>query len=140
MNDMYSMISVKQFYENEGTSSHDETSNTSSSIQEDSPNRKETLINEYGDDDWASPMMEHPRGNLPKLKGNELDLHGCSHEEVMDSLENIMILQHNLGNWPLTVVTGNSQHMKSLVIKHAYRRGFNTRLPVNNNPGSIIVF
>ena len=129
MNDMYSMISEKQFYENEGTSSHDETSNTSSSIQE------ETLINEYGDDDWASPMMEHP-----KLKGNELDLHGCSHEEVMDSLENIMILQHNSGNWPLTVVTGNSQHMKSLVIKHAYRRGFNTRLPVNNNPGSIIVF
>jgi len=129
MNDMYSMISVKQFYENEGTSSHDETSNTSSSIQE------ETLINEYGDDDWASPMMEHP-----KLKGNELDLHGCSHEEVMDSLENIMILQHNSGNWPLTVVTGNSQHMKSLVIKHAYRRGFNTRLPINNNPGSIIVF
>ena len=113
MNDMYSMISVKQFYENEGTSS-----NTSSSI------------NEYGDDDWASP----------KLKGNELDLHGCSHEEVMDSLENIMILQCNSGNWPLTVVTGNSQHMKSLVIKHAYRRGFNTRLPVNNNPGSIIVF
>jgi len=135
MNDMYLMLALMK--------SNDLIN--SASIHEDSPNDgtsngKETRINQYGDDDWASPMMGHPRGNLPKLKGNELDLHGCSHEEVMDSLENIMILQHNSGNWPLTVVTGNSQHMKSLVIKHAYRRGFNTRLPINNNPGSIIVF
>jgi hypothetical protein len=102
----------------------------SSSIQEDSPNRKETLINQYGDDDWASP----------KLQENKLDLHGCSHQEVIDTIENIMILQYNTGNWPLEVITGNSQKMKSLVIKHAYSRGFNTKAPVNNNPGSIIVF
>ena len=54
--------------------------------------------------------------------------------------ENIMILQYNTGNWPLEVITGNSQKMKSLVIKHAYSRGFNTKAPVNDNPGSIIVF
>ena len=117
----------------------------SSSIQEDSPNQKETLINQYGDDDWASPMdstnrMRHPRGNLPKLQDNKLDLHGCSHQEVIDRIENIMILQYNTGNWPLEVITGNSQKMKSLVIKHAYSRGFNTKAPVNDNPGSIIVF
>ena len=87
-------------------------------------------INTYGDDDWATP----------KLKGNELDLHGCSHTEVTDSVENILILQYNIGNWPLTVITGNSQKMKSIVIKHASRRGFNTRLPIDNNPGSLIVF
>ena len=87
-------------------------------------------INTYGDDDWATPT----------LKGNELDLHGCTHSEVTDSVENILILQYNTGNWPLTVITGNSQKMKALVTKLSYRRGFNTRLPINNNPGSIIVF
>jgi|TARA_R110000822_G_scaffold9591_1_gene36999 spore cortex formation protein SpoVR/YcgB (stage V sporulation) len=74
------------------------------------------------------------------LNKNELDVHGCSHEEVANEIENLLIMQYNTGNWPLTVVTGNSQKMKSLVIKHASRRGFNTKLPVNNNPGSIVVF
>ena len=61
-------------------------------------------------------------------------------QKVIDRIENIMILQYNTGNWPLEVITGNSQKMKSLVIKHAYSRGFNTKAPVNDNPGSIIVF
>ena len=112
MNDMYTMISME----------HQNTMKSSS-------------INEYGDDDWASPAMGHP-----KLQDNKLDLHGCSHQEVIDTIENIMILQYNTGNWPLEVITGNSQKMKSLVIKHAYSRGFNTKAPVNDNPGSIIVF
>ena len=128
MNDMYTMISMEH--------QNDETSNTmkSSSIQE------ETLINEYGDDDWASPMDSTNRMRHPKLQDNKLDLHGCSHQEVIDTIENILILQYNTGNWPLEVITGNSQKMKSLVIKHAYSRGFNTKAPVNDNPGSIIVF
>ena len=123
MNDMYTMISMDST--NRMEHQNDETSNT----------MKSSSINEYGDDDWASPAMGHP-----KLQDNKLDLHGCSHQEVIDRIENIMILQYNTGNWPLEVITGNSQKMKSLVIKHAYSRGFNTKAPVNNNPGSIIVF
>ena len=111
-------------------------------------------INEYGDDDYATPAyinddvdetdkdkkVDWFSQKTVKLSGTELDLHGCSHTEVTDTLENILILQYNTGNWPLTVVTGNSQKMKSIVIKHASRRGFNTRLPIDNNPGSLIVF
>ena len=93
-------------------------------------------INEYGDDDWASSSTS----SSTKLSGTELDLHGCSHQEVIDTIENILILQYNTGNWPLTVVTGNSQKMKSIVTKHASRRGFNTKTPIDNNPGSIVVF
>ena len=122
MNDMYTMISMEH--------QNDETSNT----------MKSSSINEYGDDDWASPMDSTNRMRHPKLQDNKLDLHGCSHQEVIDTIENILILQYNTGNWPLEVITGNSQKMKSLVIKHAYSRGFNTKAPVNNNPGSIIVF
>ena len=118
MNDMYTMISMDST--NRMEHQNDETSNT----------MKSSSINEYGDDDWASPT----------LQDNKLDLHGCSHQEVIDRIENIMILQYNTGNWPLEVITGNSQKMKSLVIKHAYSRGFNTKAPVNDNPGSIIVF
>ena len=98
-------------------------------------------INEYGDDDWASSSTKLSGTELgAKLSGTELDLHGCSHQEVIDTIENILILQYNTGNWPLTVVTGNSQKMKSIVTKHASRRGFNTKTPIDNNPGSIIVF
>ena len=61
MNDMYTMISME----------HQNTMKSSS-------------INEYGDDDWASP----------KLQDNKLDLHGCSHQEVIDRIENIMILKY----------------------------------------------
>ena len=102
-------------------------------------------INEYGDDDWASSSTssstKHSGAELgAKLSGTELDLHGCSHQEVIDTIENILILQYNTGNWPLTVVTGNSQKMKSIVTKHASRRGFNTKTPIDNNPGSIVVY
>jgi hypothetical protein len=112
MNDIYSMIALNNI-----------------------KNKASSSINEYGDDDWASPTTQGA-----KLSGMKLDLHGCSHTEVTDTIENILILQYNTGNWPLEVITGNSTQMKSLVIKHAYKRGFNTKSPINGNPGSIIVF
>jgi len=136
MNDMYAMLALMQ-YEN----SNNITRNSSS-------------INDYGDDNWATPDdKKNDEEHLKNIRSeevtyidtrvninNELDVHGCSHEEVAHEIENLLIMQYNTGNWPLTVVTGNSQKMKSLVIKHASRRGFNTKLPVNNNPGSIVVF
>ena len=70
------------------------------------------------------------------LRNNvEIDLHGLTHGEVEDKLENWLILQYNLGNFPLHVITGNSSRMKQLVELSATRRGFEVSEPLDNNSG-----
>ena len=74
------------------------------------------------------------------LRNNvEIDLHGLTHGEVEDKLENWLILQYNLGNFPLHVITGNSSRMKQLVELSATRRGFEVSEPLNNNSGVLLV-
>ena len=74
------------------------------------------------------------------LKNNtEIDLHGLTHGEVEDKLENWLILQYNLGNFPLHVITGNSSRMKQLVELSAKRRGFKTSEPLDGNSGVLLV-
>ena len=74
------------------------------------------------------------------LRNNvEIDLHGLTHGEVEDKLENWLILQYNLGNFPLHVITGNSSHMKQLVELSATRRGFEVSEPLDNNSGVLLV-
>ena len=74
------------------------------------------------------------------LKNNtEIDLHGLTHGEVEDKLENWLILQYNLGNFPLHVITGNSSRMKQLVELSATRRGFEVSEPLDNNSGVLLV-
>ena len=70
---------------------------------------------------------------------NEIDLHSLTHGEVEDKLENWLILQYNLGNFPIHVITGNSSRMKQLVELSAKRRGFKTSEPIMYNSGVIIV-
>ena len=74
------------------------------------------------------------------LRNNtEIDLHGLTHGEVEDKLENWLILQYILGNFPLHVITGNSSRMKTLVEVSAKRRGFKTSEPLDGNSGVLLV-
>jgi hypothetical protein len=70
---------------------------------------------------------------------NEIDLHSLTHGEVEDKLENWLILQYNLGNFPIHVITGNSSRMKKIVELSAKKRGFKTSEPLIYNPGVILV-
>ena len=70
---------------------------------------------------------------------NEIDLHSLTHGEVEDKLENWLILQYNLGNFPIHVITGNSSRMKKLVELSAERRGFKTSEPLDGNSGVLLV-
>jgi len=58
---------------------------------------------------------------------NEIDLHGLTHGDVEDKLENWLILQYNLGNFPI------------LVRLSAKRRGFKVSETLDNNPGVLLV-
>ncbi len=74
------------------------------------------------------------------LKNNvEIDLHGLTHGKVEDELENWLILQYNLGNFPIHVITGNSSRMKQLVELSAERRGFEVSEPLDGNSGVLLV-
>ena len=44
---------------------------------------------------------------------NTLDLHGIRHEEVDRLVENFILLNDS----PLTIITGNSQEMRGIVIE-----------------------
>ena len=70
---------------------------------------------------------------------NEIDLHSLTHGEVEDKLENWLILQYNLGDFPIHVITGNSSRMKQLVELSAKRRGFKTSEPLDGNSGVLLV-
>ena len=43
----------------------------------------------------------------------EIDLHGFKHDEVEDKLANLLILHYNMGNFPVTLITGKSERMKT---------------------------
>jgi hypothetical protein len=70
---------------------------------------------------------------------NEIDLHSLTHGEVEDKLENWLILQYNLGNFPIHVITGNSSRMKTIVELAAKKRGFKTSEPLIYNSGVVLV-
>ena len=70
---------------------------------------------------------------------NEIDLHSLTHGEVEDKLENWLILQYNLGNFPIHVITGNTSRMKQLVELSAEKRGFKTSEPLDGNSGVLLV-
>ena len=45
----------------------------------------------------------------------EIDLHGFKHDEVEDKLANLLILHYNMGNFPIKIITGKSDKMKTIV-------------------------
>ena len=69
----------------------------------------------------------------------EIDLHGFKHSEVEDKLANLVILQYNMGNFPLRIITGNSKKMKEIVHNIGERYNSTIAEPLDSNPGVLII-
>ena len=54
----------------------------------------------------------------------EIDLHGFKHDEVEDKLANLLILHYNMGNFPIKIITGKSDKMKTIVREVGDKHGF----------------
>ena len=68
----------------------------------------------------------------------EIDLHGLTHEEVKDDLENKLLLHYNMGNFPIRVITGNSLMTKKIVSTALENLRFK-KSSINTHNGSIVV-
>lgn len=71
-------------------------------------------------------------------KMTEIDLHGYKYSEVEDKLPNLLILHYNMGNFPIRVITGNSEQMKKVVREIITKHDF-TEETFWDNRGSIVV-
>jgi DNA-nicking Smr family endonuclease len=72
-------------------------------------------------------------------KMTEIDLHGFKHDEVEDKLANLLILHYNMGNFPIRLITGKSDKMKTIVRGIVKEHGFTEDDFWNDNPGTIIL-
>ena len=68
----------------------------------------------------------------------ELDLHGLTHEEVKQDLENKILLHYNMDNFPIRIITGNSLIMKKIVSTAIENLRFKES-SINTHNGSIVV-
>ena len=68
----------------------------------------------------------------------EIDLHGLTHEQVKEDLENKILLHYNMGNFPIRVITGNSLLMKKIVSTAVENLRFK-KSSINTHDGSIVV-
>ena len=66
----------------------------------------------------------------------ELDLHGLTHEEVWDVVENFVLM--NSEDLPLRIITGHSDRMKDLVRGVLDSYNFSYESPAHNS-GEIVV-
>ena len=69
----------------------------------------------------------------------EIDLHGYTHDDAKQNLENELILQYNNNNFPILIVTGNSTKMKSIVYDVGKELNFTVTTPLDNNIGTLVV-
>ncbi len=68
----------------------------------------------------------------------EIDLHGLTHEQVKQDLENRLLLHYNRGTFPIRIVTGNSLLMKKIVSRAIENLKFKES-SINTHNGSIVV-
>ena len=68
----------------------------------------------------------------------EIDLHGLTHKQVKEDLENKILLHYNMGNFPIRVITGNSLLMKKIVASAIDNLKFKES-SINTHNGSIVV-
>ena len=68
----------------------------------------------------------------------EIDLHGLTHKQVKEDLENKILLHYNMGNFPIRVITGNSLLMKKIVSTAVENLRFK-KSSINTHNGSIVV-
>jgi len=69
----------------------------------------------------------------------EIDLHGFKNKEEKNKLANILILQYNMGNFPIRIITGKSEKMKKIVREVVEKHGFEEETFWNDNPGTIVL-
>ena len=69
----------------------------------------------------------------------EIDLHGFKHDDVEDKLAILLILNYNMGNFPVRLITGKSEKMKTIVRDIVKEHGFTEDDFWNDNPGTIIL-
>ena len=68
----------------------------------------------------------------------EIDLHGLTHDQVRDDLENRLLLHYNRGTFPIRIITGNSLMMKKIVSTAIENLRFKES-KINTHNGSIVV-
>lgn len=66
-----------------------------------------------------------------------LDLHGVSHADVKDKVENYAICHQN--DLPLKIITGDSEEMRRLVIKYLHAHKFKFLVGDKFNKGYIVI-
>lgn len=64
----------------------------------------------------------------------ELDLHGCSHYDVKDVVENFILMNDT----PIRIITGYSDKMRELTEITLKKHRFDYYIPAHN-PGEVIV-
>ena len=68
----------------------------------------------------------------------EIDLHGLTHDQVREDLENRLLLHYNRGIFPIRIITGNSLMMKKIVSTAIENLRFKES-KINTHNGSIVV-
>ena len=69
----------------------------------------------------------------------EIDLHGKTHPEGLELIEEYMLLNSAKGSVSLTVITGNSPVMQNKIINQICNKyGFSYYIP-QHNPGEMII-
>ena len=68
----------------------------------------------------------------------EIDLHGLTHNKVKDQLENWIVLQYNMGNFPIRIITGHSLIMKKLLSTAVYNQKFTMKEEIHNSGATIV--
>ena len=69
----------------------------------------------------------------------EIDLHGKTHPEGLELIEEYMLLNSTKGSVSLKVITGNSPVMqKKIIDQRCNRYGFSYYIPPHN-PGEMII-
>ena len=69
----------------------------------------------------------------------EIDLHGKTHPEGLELIEEYMLLNSTKGSVSLTVITGNSPVMQNKIIDQICNKyGFSYYIPPQN-PGEMII-
>jgi hypothetical protein len=69
----------------------------------------------------------------------EIDLHNWKHEDVEGKFINWVLLQYNMGNFPIRVITGNSEKMKNIVKEECLKYDFNVEPSWDGNTGVVTI-
>ena len=68
----------------------------------------------------------------------EIDLHGLTHKQVKEDLENKILLHYNMGNFPIRVITGLSLIMKKLLNTAVDNQKFTMKEELHNSGATIV--